>query len=629
MKKLFLTLTCLSTIYATNLVQANETELSEGQLKDIVERSTNIGKKLGEGAFGIVYPDPQGKYVVKCCKSDDKDKKEEFLKEGNRNKKLFNDIAQLDEDQVFYKETMGFITKYHGKLEKDGKVYFVFERAKGDEFAKLLDIEQFLLPAYNEAYSKLMEEGHKSPTKEQIKEKIKNMSEEELFPSILKKEGTCEGCKYKKRMCEDYRKVIIKLLDKIDSLNFEAMNKQSFQARVKRNLLVQAQLADALAVEHDAGKVHLDVKPGNTMVYIVGKYSNNPSVYTKLIDHGLVSDLTDPEDANRKAGNKGTPLYMAPEELYFNKNEFLVEDHGVSPAADVYSHAMSTLHALFGATPFWVEYVDGYNLGQIPGKRADQLLFKALEKKDFLVKQKEEGKLQAEYSDLQLKFLNQLFRDCLNPNPAERPSMAQVGELLQILLSTFSKEEENIIIGGYRKLKIEKSKVEKHEDKKPFELDDNYDYYQNAKKIAELDRPKVIPMAIRNMIKSSDDEQRDKGFKVLDLLVKADPSYEVDSVYKATPSYGLKILEQEDYKEQHYAEWTKKPENKEAVDFLKKYARVEQNSVSEKASEKKRGGLKIFKKKKHVEVNGMSVPEKLPVDPIPVSQPTREIIEKY
>lgn len=628
MKKLFLTLTCLSTIYATNLVQADETELSEGQLKEIVERSTTK-KNLGEGAFGIVYPDPQGKYVVKCCKSDDKDKKEEFLKEGNRNEKLFNDIAQLDEDQVFYKETMGFITKYHGKLEKDGKVYFVFERAKGDEFAKLLDIEQLLLPAYNEAYSKLMEEGHKSPTKEQIKEKIKNMSKEELFSSILKKEGTCEGCnekkrmcgdcKFKKRMCEDYRKVIIKLLDKIDSLNFEAMNKQSFQARVKRNLLVQAQLADALAVEHDAGKVHLDVKPGNTMVYIVGKYSNNPVVHTKVIDHGLVYDLTDPEDANRKAGNKGTPLYMAPEELYFNKNEFLVEDHGVSPAADVYSHAMSTLHALFGATPFWVEYVDGYNLGQVPEKRINQLLFKALEDKDFLVKQKRDGKLQAEYSDLQLKFLNQLFRDCLNPNPAERPSMAQVGELLQILLSTFSKEEENIIIGGCRKPKIEKSKVEKHEDKKPFELDDNYDYYQNAKKIAELDRPKAIPMVIRNMIKTSDDKQRKQVFELLDSLVESDPSYE------ATPSYGLAMIHHVHYK-QYYTEWAKKPENREAVDFLKKYTCVEIGPETEPSFLEK---IKIFKKKKHVEVNEMSVPENLPVDPIPVSQRDYDIIQKY
>lgn len=589
MKKLFLTLTCLSTIYATNLVQADETELSEGQLKDIVERSTNIGKKLGEGAFGIVYSEPQGKYVVKCCGSDDKDKKEEFLKEGNRNKKLFNDIAQLDEDQVFYKETMGFITKYHGKLEKDGKVYFVFERAKGDEFAKLLDIEQLLLPAYNKAYSKLTEDGHKNPTKEQIKEKIKNMSKEELFPFILKKEGTCEGCNEEKKTCEEYRNAIIGLLDKIDSLNFEAMNKQSFQARVKRNLLVQAQLADALAVEHDAGKVHLDVKPENTMVCIVGKYSNNPVVHTKLIDHGLVSDLTDPEDDNRKTADIGTTLYMAPEELNFDKNKFYVVDRGISPAADVYSHAMSTLHALFGSTPFWVEYIDGKFDWQRKDKRENQLLFDALEDKDFLVKQKRDGKLQAEYSDLQLKFLNQLFRDCLNPNPAERPSMAQVGELLQILLSTFSKEEENIIIGRYRK-----SKVEESGDKKPFNLDDNYDYYQNAKKIVELDRPKTIPMAIRNIIKSSDDNQRKQGFKLLDLLVKADPSYE------ATPSYGLAMFHHIHY-EQHYTEWAKKHENKEAVDFLKKYTYV----------------------------NGMSVPENLPVAPIPVSQPTREIIEKY
>ena len=549
MRPLFLALTFLTTLHTTNLIYGNDVNL-----KKILDDTLVNGKKLGEGSFGIVYSDPSDQYVIKEGK--DSENMDDFISEGNKNEILFKDIKLLD-DQAFYKESIGFITQYFGKIKKGDKTYLIFERAQGDEFRKLLEIEQYLLPAYNKAYAKLQEEGNANPTEMQIKEKIKNMSEKELFPNTL-------------NLAKIYKGYAIKLLNKLDTINVKAINEQSFQARVRRNLWAQAQLANALAVEHDAGKVHLDIKPENTMVYIENKYSNDPVVITKVIDHGTMVDLTNPKDTKRNSSGIGTEVYMSPEEIKFDNNPYYVKDKGVAPAADVYSHAMSTLDTLFGGTAFWAEYADMKIWGQAAQKKSNQILFKALEDKDFLIKQKNEGRLQNGYSNLQLKFLNQLFRDCLNPNPAERPSMAQVGELLQIVIS-FPEEDSKVAIGNHR----------------------NFRDYQQAKRATELDRPKAIPMAIRNMIKSSNDKQRHKGFEVLELLIQADPSYET------TPSYGLAMLEHVHYKK-YYTNWAKNEKNKAAVDFLKKYTYI----------------------------NGNPIPQNLPVAPIPVSEPIYKIIQE-
>ncbi len=565
MRTLFLALTFLTTLHTTNLIYGNDIKLEK-----LLEDTLLKGEKLGEGSFGIVYSDPSKQYVIKESKNSEN--MDDFISEGDKNEILFKDIKVLD-DQAFYKESIGFITKYLGKIKREEKTYLIFERAPGDEFRKLLEIEQYLLPAYNKAYAKLQEEGNANPTEMQIKEKIKNMSEKELFPNTL-------------NLAKTYKEQTIKLLNKLDTINVKAINEQNFQAKVKRNLLVQAQLANALAVEHDAGKVHLDVKPDNTMVYIPNKYSNNPIVSTKVIDHGTMVDLTDPNDTKRNSNGTGTEVYMSPEEINFKDqdNPYFVSKRGVSPAADVYSHAMSTLDALFGGTAFWAKYADMKIWGQAAQKKINQILFKALEDKDFLIKQKKDGRLQAEYSDIQLKFLNQLFRDCLNPNPAERPSMAQVGELLQVVLSTFTKERENTIIGTRKKTYTHKIPNASY----GCDLD-----YQQTKATTELDRPKAIPMAIRNMIKSSNDKQRNKGFEVLDLLIKADPSYE------ATPSYGLAMFHHKHYKK-YYTTWAKNEKNKAAVDFLKKYTYI----------------------------NGNPIPHNLPVAPISVSEPIYKIIQE-
>ena len=177
MRPLFLALTFLTTLHTTNLIYGNDVNL-----KKILDDTLVNGKKLGEGSFGIVYSDPSDQYVIKEGK--DSENMDDFISEGNKNEILFKDIKLLD-DQAFYKESIGFITQYFGKIKKGDKTYLIFERAQGDEFRKLLEIEQYLIPAYNRAYAKLQEEGNANPTKMQIKEKIKVMSETELFPNTI------------------------------------------------------------------------------------------------------------------------------------------------------------------------------------------------------------------------------------------------------------------------------------------------------------------------------------------------------------------------------------------------------------------------------------------------------------
>ena len=84
-------------------------------------------------------------------------------------------------------------------------------------------IEQYLLPASDKAREKLQQEGNVHPTDAQIKEKIKTMPKEELFPSAAK----------------IYKQQAINLLDRFDTwLSVKTINKQGFQTRVKRNLII-------------------------------------------------------------------------------------------------------------------------------------------------------------------------------------------------------------------------------------------------------------------------------------------------------------------------------------------------------------------------------------------------------
>ena len=95
---------------------------------------------------------------------------------------------------------------------------------------------------------------------------------------------------------------------------------------------------------------------------------------------------------------------------------------------------------------------------------------------------------------------------CCSFNPADRPSAAQVAYCLQFYTSVIGTEAEKTL------------------------------KFDEVLKMAEADRPKSIPLALREMMQSDNKDVRQRGCTAVLNFGNADPSY------KKTPSYGLALL---------------------------------------------------------------------------------------
>ncbi|MFO1191450.1 MAG: HDOD domain-containing protein [Rhodoferax sp.] len=94
---------------------------------------------------------------------------------------------------------------------------------------------------------------------------------------------------------------------------------------------LMADVLDALALAHEAGVIHRDVKPSNILVDQSGR--------ARIMDFGIAAPVQDSAARNGAAAPAGTPGYMAPE---------VAQGGAVSAAMDIFSAGMVLAEMLSG-----------------------------------------------------------------------------------------------------------------------------------------------------------------------------------------------------------------------------------------------------------------------------------------
>jgi eukaryotic-like serine/threonine-protein kinase len=153
-------------------------------------------------------------------------------------------------------------------------------------------------------------------------------------------------------------------------------------------VLIAAQVADALAVAHENGIVHRDVKPDNVMLEKRG-----PAARVVLTDFG-VAHITGLETMTASGALVGSPAYMSPEQA---------RGHDVGPAADVWGVGVLLYQMVTGTLPF-------------PGKEAFAVIA-AVARGTF---KRASGVVAAVSPEL-----DQVIGRCLSPDPAQRYASAR------------------------------------------------------------------------------------------------------------------------------------------------------------------------------------------------------------
>ena len=136
---------------------------------------------------------------------------------------------------------------------------------------------------------------------------------------------------------------------------------------------VLEQIASALAMAHQAGLVHRDLKPDNILLVKpdarhsaphVVRSASGEALNVKVLDFGIAKMVNAPSASRTEAGSfVGTPFYCAPEQVF---------GRGVDARTDVYSLGATAYEMLSGAPPFTGEVheiLSAKSMGDAPDLR--------------------------------------------------------------------------------------------------------------------------------------------------------------------------------------------------------------------------------------------------------------------
>jgi eukaryotic-like serine/threonine-protein kinase len=191
-------------------------------------------------------------------------------------------------------------------------------------------------------------------------------------------------------------------MEMIEGGNLRSIVKAGGPLSIPRACSLIADAAAGLAIAHQSGIIHRDIKPTNLMLTRQGR--------CKLTDFGLVriDDPNDPFDFTDRA--VGSPQFMAPE---------MISRSSVTPAVDVYSLANTLYYAMVGEAPY-------------TGLSTDDILNKHLTAAVPDIRQR--------LPDCPASLASLIMR-AMSKVPTERPSAADMGITLRTEMVGYSVDE--------------------------------------------------------------------------------------------------------------------------------------------------------------------------------------------